>query len=351
MNRSVKVYPNLGAEEGLAPSDLPPVAAESVRAFTWLFGTGAELLDWSGEAPWPPALGPPPEAPLFEWIRGEAHAWLPDAEAQARLSATGARLRLPSPAVVRSVNDKAFAHRAAVRHGLLPEPIAPLFEVFEPEALEPARLRERVDRLPTWVGRDWVLKPRHGSSGRGRVRRLQDLAGARERLKQRGGAIFEPWLRRVGDLSALLHLGPAGQITWIGTTRQILRGAGVYQGSRGLLTEAGELRAGTPWDETLRQAALALAAEASAAGYFGPMGIDAFVFEGPDGTPLLRPVVEVNARFTMGIVAAGLLLRAREVGLVCGPATWTFSVTGLEEGLKRLRLGERIRLGFEPLPA
>lgn len=347
----MKVFPNLGAEEGLSPGDLPPAAGEAVRAFAWLFGAGAALVDWPEPAPWPAALGEAPAGPLFEWIGGEAAPWLADEAAQARLAAAGATPELPDPAAVRAVNDKAFALRAARRHGLLPESIAPLFEVFEAEELAPARLRACVDRLPAWVGRDWVLKPRRGTSGRGRVRRLEDLPGARERLARRGGAVFEPWLRRRDDLSALLYVGRSGALGWIGTTRQILRGAGVYQGSRGLLTAEGALRSGTPWDGALRRAAEALGAEAAAAGYFGPMGVDAFVFEGPGGEALLRPVVEVNARFTMGIVAAGLVLRARRAGLLRAPAAWTFSVAGLEAGERILRLGPRTRLGLEPLPA
>src|SRR5690606_8339025 len=130
------------------------------------------------------------------------------------------------------------AHRVATRHRLLPSELAPLLEVFEAEEIETARVRACIDRLPAWAGRDWVLKPRHGSSGRGRVRRLKDVAGARRRLGERGGAIFEPWLRRLEDLSALLYLGPQGEIEWIGTTRQILRGAGIYLGSRGILTNS-----------------------------------------------------------------------------------------------------------------
>lgn len=343
----MKIFPNLGAEEGIEPASLPPSVDESVRAFAWLFGKGAELLDWPKEAPWPAALGPPPPGPLFSWIRGEAFAWLADEAAQARLRASGADPLLPAPTAVRTVNDKAFAHRVATRHRLLPSELAPLLEVFEAEEIETARVRACIDRLPAWAGRDWVLKPRHGSSGRGRVRRLKDVAGARRRLGERGGAIFEPWLRRLEDLSALLYLGPQGEIEWIGTTRQILRGAGIYLGSRGTLTNSAAIRAGTPWDEELREAAELLAAEAAAEGYFGPLGIDAFVFEGPTGAPLLRPVVEVNARFTMGMVATGLLLQAHRAGLVRGPATWTFSTAGLEEGSRLLRLGERTRLGFE----
>ena len=344
----MKVLPNLGAEEGLSPSALPPTATEAVRAFLWLFGPDVEPIDAARPA-WPAALGPPPQVPLFDWIEGEACAWLADDAAQRRLRATGAKLHLPDPAVVLRVNDKAFAQRAALHQGLLPTPLLGHVEVFGPEAIEPERVRRCVEALPAWVGRDWVLKPRHGTSGRGRVRRLQDVAGSAARLRQRGGAVFEPWLRRIEDLSALLFLEPDGRIRWIGTTRQKLRGAGIYQGSGGELGVDGKVRSGSAWDDALRVAAILVAGEVSAAGYHGPLGIDAFVFEGPDGAPLLRPVVEINARFTMGMVAVGLLLQARRAGVIPGPCAWIFSMEGAEEGAQVLRLGEDLRLGWTPL--
>jgi hypothetical protein len=43
--------------------------------------------------------------------------------------------------------------------------------------------------------------------------------------------------------------------------------------------------------------------------------VDAFVFRASDGAERLRPVVELNARFTAGTIALGHLARARRAGL------------------------------------
>jgi len=67
---------------------------------------------------------------------------------------------------------------------------------------------------------------------------------------------------------------------------------------------------GNRYDEALREAAVAVAQAAIAAGYHGPCGVDAFAFEVEPGRIELRPVVEFNARFTLGIVAIGWLRRA-----------------------------------------
>src|SRR5690606_13121595 len=202
------VLPNLGAEEGLEPSALPPALDDAVRVFAWLFGKDVRILDWEGEIAWPEALGPAPGGPLLSELEGDAFAWLATAEAQERLRAAGGHPRLPPPSVVRAVHDKAFAQRAALQSGRLPDYLRGLIEVLEPDEIDPAVVEAKVRSLPPWVGRDWMLKPRWGSSGRGRVRRLQDVRGSTDRLRRLGGAVFEPWLRRVEDLSALLLLLP-----------------------------------------------------------------------------------------------------------------------------------------------
>ena len=40
-------------------------------------------------------------------------------------------------------------------------------------------------------------------------------------------------------------------------------------------------------------------------GYFGPLGIDAMLYETPDGQRRWRPLQDINARWTMGRVALG----------------------------------------------
>ena len=69
-----------------------------------------------------------------------------------------------------------------------------------------------------------------------------------------------------------------------------------------------------------------VAEAAAAAGYHGPCGVDAFAFRGPGGESTLRSVVELNARFTMGTVALGLLRRACAAGVLAGPAAWCFTL-------------------------
>ncbi|MFO7156730.1 MAG: hypothetical protein DIU72_008960 [Pseudomonadota bacterium] len=337
------VLPNLGAEEG-RDHVAPP--GDAVRAFAWLFGSGAHILDWEGELGWPEALGPPLEQPLFE-LAGDAFAWFADAAAQARLRAAGGRPILPPAEVVEAIHDKAFAHRAALRTGHLPDCLRGMVDALEAEDLTPTAVEARVRELPPW-SRGWVLKPRLGSSGRGGVRRIEHVPGALERLRRRGGAVFEPWLSRTEDLSALLLVGPKGELRWIGTTRLLVRSSGVYLGNQGIVEPDGRICSGSPRDEELCAAAAEVARLAAERGYFGPLGVDAFAFRGPDGEVVFRPVVEVNARFTMGMVAAGLVSLALRRGILQPPAEWVFVLDGEARGAEFVvPLGERARLGWK----
>jgi hypothetical protein len=51
----------------------------------------------------------------------------------------------------------------------------------------------------------------------------------------------------------------------------------------------------------------ALANEFTRVGLLGPVGIDAFVFRDADGAPRLKPVVEINPRYTMGRLTLELM--------------------------------------------
>jgi hypothetical protein len=91
------------------------------------------------------------------------------------------------------------------------------------------------------------------------------------------------------------------------TLVSLVRPSGVPLGHRGEIDARGRIHCGSAFDEPLREVAVALAGAARERGFHGPCGVDAFVFE-RDGREWLRPH-ELNARFTLGLVAAGLVRR------------------------------------------
>jgi hypothetical protein len=168
-------------------------------------------------------------------------------------------------------------------------------------------------------------------------------------MADRGGAVLEPWLDRTLDLSVQLHVPQAGQgdVEVLGSTRQILTAAGQILGNRGRLGPDGALTAGDPATEAaIGDAARALGRAARAAGFSGLCGLDSFTFAGPDGAPTLRPVVELNARFTTGTVALGLVRRCQAAGLCDGMTAWALLLQPPASPVERAFVR-----ALQPLPA
>lgn len=173
------------------------------------------------------------------------------------------------------------------------------------------------DRCPGEI----LLKAPIGTAGRGarRWRGGEARPWAERVLAEQGGLLVEPWRERLADLSAQAD-GPH------------LRGL-----TRFFATPAGRWRASLvgPWDLALSpELRRFIHADGQAPGWVeralggllaaiadvdlppGPRGIDAFLYQGPQG-PVLRPLVEINPRLTMGRVALELRRRLapRRVGL------------------------------------
>lgn len=331
------LFPNLGAEEGESWKEmrLRPEVERIVSLWRLLFGRDGRVLN--DPCPhetkvWPadfcdavvtestaPTLAPPTKA--FPWLEdsGRVVPWLSTQEVETYCAQRKLRLAAPPWQAVATIHDKAFAQRTACRHALDSPELQNLIHIFEPETLrDGVRAAREIECIvaswPEWARADFTLKPRLGSSGRGRVRGLAGkiaLASpetALERLAARGGAILEPWFSRVQDFSVQLHIFETGAIEVLAVLCQDLTPAGLYRGHRGIVTQKQEIRSGGVFDEELIAKAMPLAREAFALGYTGPCGMDAFSYrDAESGETKLRAVVEWNARFTMGTIATGLL--------------------------------------------
>ena len=335
----MELLPNLGAEEGDDWRAFlhEPHARVAAQLWSLLYSHDARFRfpaesprdPWRSErceACWPAAFGPVPREPVFAWLEesDQPTAWLNTRSLErAAGDALGLRPSGPPADLLTMVHDKAFAVEAARELGLFPRAIEPLTRIIDPEQLRsPDVLVEELDASlhgwPDWTGRRFTLKPRHGSSGRGRVAGkdsadTQSVRGALPRLAERGGAIFEPWLERRTDLSVALHVpspdSHAALPTILGSLEMLATESGVFRGHCGEVDSRGRVFSGHRDDETLRADAAAVAQRARDAGFFGPCGIDAFLYLESD-RERLRSLVEFNARVTMGLVTIGLIRRA-----------------------------------------
>ena len=167
-----------------------------------------------------------------------------------------------------------------------------------------------------------VVKAIYGSSGRGQIHcrggqlRAEQCGRLENILRQQGQVVVEPWLDKVVDLSLHFDVGAEGETAVAGWTRFFTDGRGQYRGSfvgsltAGLDEEVkrflyGDGRDARRWPKLGEQLAEWLAEPLHAAGYQGPVGVDAMVYRDCDRLRL-KPIVEVNPRTTMGRVALKL---------------------------------------------
>ena len=283
-------FSNLGAEEGVTelPGDSTPL--------------GRLAMHFEAVVRHPPWR-------VLEDVDGVV-AWMNTPDALAHAERLGVRLWGASPDVVRRVHDKAWTVRTARRLGLVDDELAAMITAIEPDELDAGRVEALIARWPAWARADATLKPRWGTSGRGRVRvqrgALDDAGRAGlATLRERGGAVLEPWLDRTVDLSSQWLVDVYGEVRLLGCTRQIVRPSGVWLGCEVLRDDDGQ-HSGTSWDHDVVAAARPLVEEAARAGFWGVCGVDAFVWQ-RDGAERVRACVELNARFTGGAVALAVV--------------------------------------------
>ncbi|MBI3861874.1 MAG: hypothetical protein HY290_08250 [Planctomycetia bacterium] len=154
--------------------------------------------------------------------------------------------------------------------------------------------------------RGWLLKANYGMSGREAMRgRGRNLEGnihnwAVKRLASNGPIIFEPIVERIAEAGIQLEIPSNGAPRLMGVTPLLVDTSGVYRGSRfGCLPE--EIACWQPAVDVALRAAL----ELQRLGYFGPLGIDAMLYRDAAGEVRLRPLQDLNARWTMGRLALG----------------------------------------------
>jgi len=281
---------NLDAELELArgggpyqtPRSLLQGIAPALPMAERLLAPGDAVLELDGTLRWPAAAGVGALPLSAAGWRGAA--WCPTPAALARLARAGAELP-PSPglSVLQRVNHRRFYLELGGG--------APGARYVSDEAELDATLGER---------RVWLFKRPFGFAGRGQRRIPLSLSADDRRWLgdglRRGGFLAEPWLDlqlelglhgllEAGGRLALGHICVQQTNTyraWVSTRR----------------AHDGELSPGHA--ARLRERFETVAAALASAGYFGPFGVDAYLYQSESGSLLLNPLSELNARFCMG---------------------------------------------------
>jgi uncharacterized ferritin-like protein (DUF455 family) len=169
-----------------------------------------------------------------------------------------------------------------------------------------------------------VAKEAHGLAGHNAIRlwepevlatQQQWLAHALQNGRQ---LVIEPWLERELDFSVQFEMGPRG-LKLCGYTGLINDRKGQFQANWAAANHDRRIPANVavlfsePADISGRLHGLygdilsLLEAELRSVGFVGPVGIDAFVYRTPEGGCRLKPVVEINPRYTMGRLTLELM--------------------------------------------
>jgi hypothetical protein len=190
-----------------------------------------------------------------------------------------------------------------------------------------------VDRASSEFGRQaanqtWVVKANFGMAGRERLLgRGIELSDAQRNWLQRrinadGAVYFEPWLplrAEVGVQWQVMRLG-SGPPRFVGLAQLLTDAVGNYRGSRISL----DTTIPPEWQQAVEFTERA-AERLQQIGYFGPLGIDSAIVDDNHGRSILRPLQDINARYTMGRLALGLC-RCLQPGEI---AEWRHDVAGI----------------------
>jgi hypothetical protein len=209
------------------------------------------------------------------------------------------QLPTPPPAAVATVHHRAFSLRVAEEIGC---------------ALPGARMVESLaalDRVLRTAPPAWIVKAPFSASGRSRFlqRAGPALIDAKERrtverlFERHGPLLFEPWMDRTEDFGVSALLGPS-HLRIVGIHRQQVDRKGQFVG----IDLHADLSAGDR--RQLLETTEAVASALRSAGYVGPFGIDAWRYRRQyqrqygreNGSIVLNPLGEINARMTFGLV-------------------------------------------------
>lgn len=137
-------------------------------------------------------------------------------------------------------------------------------------------------------------------------------------LKEQGALIASPIYNKVDDFAMEFVIDACGKVVFEGYSLFLTDGRGRYLGNRVLSSAlfeeymSGYVTVGVL--DSLRTCVALLLEEYAEAGYRGPLGVDMMVCKEGDGFRL-HPMVEVNLRMNMGIVALRLAERVLAPGL------------------------------------
>ncbi len=206
-----------------------------------------------------------------------------------------------------------------------------------------------------WVIKaNWSHAARERVLGRGMGITGPDYGWIIQRLKRDGVVSWERWLQREAEIGIQWHITPGQSPQLIAITELLVDARGQYIGTRSMAAprgigfqpvessknkddrlEAYPTQDHAEWAQLAAEATRPIVSDLARRGYFGPVGIDAMRYFDPDSnTSRTRPLQDINARWTMGRLAAGWFARLD----ASGPVTWRHGRWETQAGDEPVRL-------------
>lgn len=217
------------------------------------------------------------------------------------------RHRCPNLATIRLLNSRSYRWRLERE-----------WDIRLPDSNEIHSLDDLQAAVARSPHAEWVLKANFGMAARERVRWRgagipeHVLPWVRRRLQDEPLLILEPWVERIDEAGIQIDIPESGTPVLMGVTPLLTDASGGYLGSRIDGSDENSSR----WTCAIA-VALRAAHRLQQEGYFGPLGIDAMHYRDGEGRERLRPLQDLNARYTMGRLALGWrrVLRDNECAL------------------------------------
>ena len=224
--------------------------------------------------------------------------WCPTPRALAELRRVGASVpSAPTLDVLQRVHDRSLG--VELDEGPLPSTFVRSIEEAEAAIARSGEAHE------------FIAKRAFSFAGRGHRTLTSVLSQADRRFLQNSfalghGVVIEPKVTRLLDCSLHGLIEQHGNVHFGRAVVQECDDQGVWRGLRGEHTSTFAIDLRRDEEAQLLHAAQGVAKALQGIGYFGPFGIDAFRYQTADGQEMFRPLVEINARLTMGFFASGL---------------------------------------------
>lgn len=203
---------------------------------------------------------------------------------------SNAIMEFPSLEIVRRVNSKLWSHSIErdlgcdLKGSAVAESIDELYEI--------------VAKACPFPNDKWVIKSSFGFAARGRVLgrgplvQYAQATWAKREFNRSGPLLFQPWVDVTREYGVVMMVDKEGGHQFLGVSDLQTNGAGTGIGYL-LGRQISPMRR-----LQLERFAEIVCARLVAEGYYGPAGFDALEHSGG-----LLPILEINARYTMGFVA------------------------------------------------